>query len=169
MTAAASPGADRHRRRVREAGVPAGRLRGQEDPAALPLPHRRRRGPEGLHGRRDHGDRRRRRRSFTDNAETDDNGWTAKGFSRIGASFTNDYPQYYIAENRQYVVVRQDAEDRPVQLRLARQQAPDWVEHYPYQNGLLIWQWDTSQADNNVGAHPGAGDDPAGRRPRQAG
>ena len=32
---------------------------------------------------------------------------------------------------------------------------PDWVEHFPYQNGLLIWQWDTSQPDNNVGVHPG--------------
>ena len=31
------------------------------------------------------------------------------------------------------------------------------MEHYPYQNGLLIWQWDTSQADNNVGQHPGEG------------
>ena len=40
---------------------------------------------------------------FTDDAEGDDNGWTAKGFSRIGESFTKEYPQYYIAENRQYV------------------------------------------------------------------
>ncbi|NEE24712.1 protease, partial [Streptomyces sp. SID7982] len=31
---------------------------------------------------------------FSDNAEGDDNGWTAKGFSRIGESFTQDYPQY---------------------------------------------------------------------------
>jgi immune inhibitor A len=34
---------------------------------------------------------------------------------------------------------------------------PDWVEHYPYQNGLLIWKWDTSQLDNNTGDHPGTG------------
>ncbi|MGW1973783.1 immune inhibitor A domain-containing protein, partial [Streptomyces tubercidicus] len=26
-----------------------------------------------------------------------------------------------------------------------------------YQNGLLIWLWDTSMNDNNVSAHPGAG------------
>ena len=55
---------------------------------------------------------------FADDAEGDDNGWTPKGFSRIGESFTKDYPQYYIAENRQYVVVRQDPQGRPVQLRL---------------------------------------------------
>ena len=34
---------------------------------------------------------------------------------------------------------------------------PDWVEHYPYQNGLLIWKWDTSQQDNNTGDHAGTG------------
>jgi immune inhibitor A len=31
------------------------------------------------------------------------------------------------------------------------------VEHYPYQNGLLIWKWDTSQADDNTSQHHGEG------------
>ena len=35
--------------------------------------------------------------------------------------------------------------------------ASDWVEHFPYQNGLLIWKWDTSQKDNNTSQHPGQG------------
>ena len=26
---------------------------------------------------------------------------------------------------------------------------PDWVEHFPYQNGLLVSYWDTTQSDNN--------------------
>lgn len=34
---------------------------------------------------------------------------------------------------------------------------PDWVEHYAYQNGLLVWLWDTSQKDNNTSVHPGQG------------
>ena len=34
---------------------------------------------------------------------------------------------------------------------------PDWVETYRYQPGLLIWYWDTSYGDNNVGDHPGSG------------
>ena len=34
---------------------------------------------------------------------------------------------------------------------------PDFVEHFPYQDGLLISYWDTSQADNNTSAHPGEG------------
>lgn len=31
------------------------------------------------------------------------------------------------------------------------------MEHFPYQNGLLIWKWDTSQNDNNVSQHAGSG------------
>ena len=38
-----------------------------------------------------------------------------------------------------------------------RAAAPKKVEHYAYQNGLLIWLWDTSQMDNNVGEHAGHG------------
>ncbi|MEV0091840.1 immune inhibitor A domain-containing protein [Streptomyces sp. NPDC050738] len=93
---------------------------------------------------------------FTDNAEGDDNGWTAKGFSRIGESFTNDYPQYYIAENRQYVSYDQTLKVGPYNFGFATTR-PDWVEYYSYRPGLVIWQWDTSQADNNVSAHPGQG------------
>ncbi|MEU9090120.1 immune inhibitor A domain-containing protein [Streptomyces sp. NPDC048428] len=93
---------------------------------------------------------------FTDNAEGDDNGWTAKGFSRVGASFTKDYPQRYIAENRQYVSYDQTLKVGPYNFGFANTR-PDWVEHYPYQNGLLIWLWDSSQKDNNVSTHPGHG------------
>ncbi|MGW1109049.1 immune inhibitor A domain-containing protein [Streptomyces sp. NPDC002540] len=93
---------------------------------------------------------------FSDNAEGDDNGWTAKGFSRVGESFTKDYPQYYIAENRQYVSYDKTLEVGPYNFGFSSTR-PDWVEHYPYQTGLLIWQWDTSQKDNNVSTHPGKG------------
>ncbi|WNI15703.1 immune inhibitor A domain-containing protein [Actinacidiphila sp. ITFR-21] len=93
---------------------------------------------------------------LSDGAETDDNGWTAKGFSRIGASFTNDYPEYYVAENRQYVSYDSTLKTGPYNFGWTGTK-PDWVEHFPYQTGLLVWLWDTSQADNNVGLHPGAG------------
>jgi immune inhibitor A len=92
----------------------------------------------------------------TDGAETDDNGWTATGFSRIGASFTNDYPEFYIAENRQYVSYDTTLKVGPYNFGFLNSK-PNWVEHFPYQNGLLVWLWDTSQQDNNVGLHPGAG------------
>ncbi|WP_031087809.1 immune inhibitor A domain-containing protein [Streptomyces sp. NRRL WC-3549] len=93
---------------------------------------------------------------FTDGAEGDDNGWTAKGFSRIGESFTNDYSQYYIAENRQYVSYDKTLEVGPYNFGFSTTR-PDWVEHYAYQNGLMVWLWDTSQKDNNTSVHPGQG------------
>ncbi|WP_333777960.1 immune inhibitor A domain-containing protein [Streptomyces sp. IBSBF 3136] len=95
---------------------------------------------------------------FSDNAESADAAWTANGFSRIGASFTKDYAQYYLAENRQYVSYDKTLKVGPYNFGFSSR--PDWVEHYPYQNGLLIWKWDTSQADNNTNAtngHPGTG------------
>ncbi|MFE5394750.1 immune inhibitor A domain-containing protein [Streptomyces sp. NPDC056568] len=92
---------------------------------------------------------------FTDNAETADAAWTATGFSRVGASFTKDYAQYYLAENRQYVSYDKTLKTGPYNFGFTER--PDWVEHYPYQNGLLIWKWDTSQADNNTSQHPGTG------------
>ncbi|MEU3185899.1 immune inhibitor A domain-containing protein [Streptomyces sp. NPDC006923] len=93
---------------------------------------------------------------FTDNAEGDDAGWTPKGFSRIGESFTQEYAQYYIAENRQYVSYDKTLEVGPYNFGFS---APndDKVEHFPYQAGLLVWLWDTSQKDNNTSVHPGEG------------
>ncbi|MDX2934688.1 immune inhibitor A domain-containing protein [Streptomyces ipomoeae] len=93
---------------------------------------------------------------FSDNAESADAAWTTKGFSRIGASITDDYAQYYIAENRQYVSYDKTLKVGPYNFGFSTTR-PDWVEHYPYQNGLLIWKWDTSQADNNTSQHPGVG------------
>lgn len=34
---------------------------------------------------------------------------------------------------------------------------PDYVDHFAYQDGLLIHYWDTSQSDNNTGLHAGQG------------
>ncbi|MFJ6387630.1 immune inhibitor A domain-containing protein [Streptomyces sp. NPDC091972] len=93
---------------------------------------------------------------FSDNAETADAAWTANGFSRIGASITDDYAQYYIAENRQYVSYDKVLKVGPYNYGFSKTR-PDWVEHYAYQNGLLIWKWDTSQADDNTSQHPGEG------------
>ncbi|WP_262061051.1 immune inhibitor A [Streptomyces sp. STR69] len=93
---------------------------------------------------------------FSDNAESADAAWTAKGFSRIGSSFTDDYAQYYIAENRQYVSYDKVLKVGPYNFGFSTTR-PDWVEHYAYQNGLLIWKWDTSQADDNTSQHAGEG------------
>ncbi|MET8977926.1 immune inhibitor A domain-containing protein [Streptomyces sp. NPDC004539] len=89
---------------------------------------------------------------FSDDAESADSAWTAQGFSRTGDTYTTDHAQYYIAENRQYV-----SYDRTLKVGPMNFTAAGWVEHFPYQNGLLIWKWDTSQEDNNTSAHPGTG------------
>jgi immune inhibitor A len=92
----------------------------------------------------------------SDNAESADAAWATKGFSRIGASISDDYAQYYIAENRQYVSYDKTLKVGPYNFGFSTTR-PSWVEHYPYQNGLLIWKWDTSQKDNNTSVHPGVG------------
>ncbi|MEE1928120.1 immune inhibitor A domain-containing protein [Streptomyces sp. TRM 70351] len=91
-----------------------------------------------------------------DGAEDGDAGWTAEGFERIGESFTKTYPQYYIVENRQYTGYDKTLKTGPYNFGDTATR-PDWVEHFPYQNGMLVWLWDTSQLDNNVGVHPGEG------------
>ncbi|MFD5145552.1 immune inhibitor A domain-containing protein [Streptomyces sp. NPDC058401] len=93
---------------------------------------------------------------FTDGAENGDNGWTGKGFSRVGSGFTKEYAQYYLAENRRYVSYDKTLKVGPYNFGFANTK-PNWVEHYAYQDGLLIWQWDTSQKDNNTSQHPGSG------------
>ncbi|MED7953153.1 immune inhibitor A domain-containing protein [Streptomyces sp. BE303] len=93
---------------------------------------------------------------FTDGAENGDNGWAAKGFSRISGKFSNEYAQYYIAENRQYVSYDKTLKTGPYNFGFANSK-PNWVEHYAYQPGLLLWYWDESQSDNNVTNHPGEG------------
>ena len=92
---------------------------------------------------------------FTDDAESADSAWTADGFQRITGSVTADYAQYYVAENRQYVSYDTTLKTGPYNFGFTSR--PNWVEHFPYQNGLLIWYWDTSQTDNNVSVHPGKG------------
>ncbi|MEU3476654.1 immune inhibitor A domain-containing protein [Streptomyces sp. NPDC033754] len=93
---------------------------------------------------------------FSDGAENGDNGWVSKGFSRIAKGFSKDYEQYYIAENRQYVSYDQTLKVGPYNFGFTGDKS-SWVEHYPYQNGLLIWKWDLSQKDNNTSKHPGVG------------
>ncbi|MFJ9696755.1 immune inhibitor A domain-containing protein [Kitasatospora sp. NPDC101183] len=93
---------------------------------------------------------------FSDDVENGDNGWVADGFKRFTGSYSKDYAQYYIAENRQYVSFDQTLKTGPYNFGFGAAK-PNWVEHYAYQPGLLIWYWDESQTDNNVSVHPGHG------------
>ena len=103
-----------------------------------------------------HQDRQHRSTARSSARPRAEEGWTFDGFVTTTA-YTTPPPFFnaYIAENRQY-----DGYD--TSLRTAYNfgfvnTRPDWVETYPYQNGLLINYWDTSYDDNNVGDHPGKG------------
>ncbi len=91
-----------------------------------------------------------------DGAENPPNGWTLDGFSSVGAAFTSEYDNYYIAGHRTYVAYDQYLKTGPYNFGFLPDK-PDFVEHFAYQTGLLISYWDLSQSDNNVSVHPGAG------------
>ena len=91
-----------------------------------------------------------------DGAETSPNGWTLDGFGAVGDSVTNGYANYYIASHRDYVSFDKYLQSGPYNFGFANTK-PDWVEHFSYQDGLLVSYWDTSQSDNNTSSHPGQG------------
>lgn len=94
----------------------------------------------------------------TDGAESDA-GWTfdpaSGGFRVTTGNEVSFHFNAYVAEFRQY-------RGYDTSLRTAYNfgflnSRPDWVETFPYQDGLLISYWDTSQSDNSTSAHPGEG------------
>jgi immune inhibitor A len=93
---------------------------------------------------------------FTDGAENGSGGWTPAGFVNVGASRSIDYDNYYVASNRQYVSYDQYLKTGPYNYYDASR--PNWAEHFPYQNGLLVSYWDTSYSDNAESVHPGEGE-----------
>ena len=91
----------------------------------------------------------------TDGAETD-TGWTFDGFRTSTGSESALFPHYYVAEFRQYRGYDLSLKTGPYNFGFLNT-LPNWVEHFPYQDGLLISYWDTSQGDNNTSQHPGQG------------
>ncbi|OLF07120.1 protease [Actinophytocola xinjiangensis] len=92
---------------------------------------------------------------FTDGAEDGANGWTLNGFRTTQAVETELFDNFYIASNRTYESYDQYMEHGPYNAGFPDR--PDWVEHFPYETGLHVWYWDTSQSDNNTSQHPGEG------------
>lgn len=73
---------------------------------------------------------------------------------------------YYIAENRTYTDYDSTLKTGPYNFGWLDSR-PNWVERFPYQNGLLVWYVDESQKDNNTITHPGHGLDlPVDARPK---
>ena len=94
--------------------------------------------------------------TFTDDVEAGDNGWTADGFTRMSGSVSKVVPQFYLAENRVYSGYDATLKTGPYNFGWADTK-PDWVERFPYQNGLLVWYSDGACTDNNTISHPGCG------------
>jgi immune inhibitor A len=93
---------------------------------------------------------------FSDGAEDGENGWTADGFSIVGSSLGSvDYDQFYIAAWRTYTSYDKYLKTGP--YNFGDPSRPDWVDHFSYEQGLLISYWDTYYTDNNTSEHPGSG------------
>ncbi len=84
-------------------------------------------------------------------------GWASTGWTSVGATVTTAHDNYYIASYRNYLSFDKYLQSGPYNFGWLNTNG-DKVEHFPYQDGLLISYWDTSQADNNTGVHPGAGE-----------
>ncbi|WP_211340883.1 immune inhibitor A domain-containing protein [Xylanimonas allomyrinae] len=82
--------------------------------------------------------------------------WSGDGFVAAGATYETSHPGYYIAANRTYVSYDQYLKTGPYFFGYGAA-LPNKVDHFAYQQGLLISYWDTSVADNDTVVHPGSG------------
>jgi len=93
---------------------------------------------------------------FSDDVEAGDNGWVANGFTRMTGSTTKTVSHFYLAENRTYTGYDSTLKTGPYNFGWGTTK-PDWVERFPYQNGMLVWYVDGEYTDNNTIAHQGHG------------
>jgi immune inhibitor A len=92
-----------------------------------------------------------------DDAESDF-GWDFAGFIQTTGTEVNYYSNYYVAAYRQYRGYDESLQTGPYVFGFGGIPGlENTVDHYPYQDGLLISYWDTSQEDNNTSDHPGEG------------
>ncbi|HEY5984006.1 MAG TPA: immune inhibitor A domain-containing protein [Anaerolineales bacterium] len=89
-----------------------------------------------------------------DGAESDA-GWTFGGFRVTTGTEDKLFNEYYLAEYRTYKGY--DAGLKTGPYYFGYPSTPDFVDHFPYQDGMLLHLWDTSQPDNNTRTHPGLG------------
>lgn len=89
-------------------------------------------------------------------AEADETAWTFDGFVTTTGSESRSYFNAYVLENRQYLGYDKSLKTGPYNFGWLSTK-PNLVEHFPYQDGLLISYWNSQYTDNNVGDHPGEG------------
>ena len=96
----------------------------------------------------------------TDGAETDA-GWTynpTSGFHVSTGTESKLFNQYYVAEYRTYKGYDRTLKVGPYYFGyLNNPLLGNFVDHFAYQDGMLINYWDTSQKNNQTRLHPGQG------------
>ncbi|GIG58825.1 protease [Longispora fulva] len=93
---------------------------------------------------------------FSDDAESTDAGWTAKGFTRFDGTIHYDREHFYLVENRQYVGYDKTLKTGPYNFGWGDTK-PDWVERFAFNPGIVVWYVNGAYGDNNTSAHPGFG------------
>ncbi len=92
-----------------------------------------------------------------DGAESDA-GWAFDGFISTTGTITQSFFNAYFAEYRNYGGYDDGLRTGPYNFGFGNNPAlGNWVEHFPYQDGLLVWYYDTSFPDNNVGDNCASG------------
>ncbi|MEV6523348.1 immune inhibitor A domain-containing protein [Longispora sp. NPDC051575] len=94
--------------------------------------------------------------AFSDDAETDNGGWTSKGFTRFDGTLRYEREHFYLVENRQYVGYDSTLKTGPYNFGFRNTKA-DWVERYAFNPGIVVWYINGAYGDNNTTAHPGYG------------
>jgi len=89
-----------------------------------------------------------------------DAGWTYApegGFRVTTGTESSLHFNAYVAEWRTYWGYDESLRDGPYTFGYWEPPLWDWVDHYAYQDGLLLTYWDDSQTDNDTSQHPGQG------------
>jgi immune inhibitor A len=95
--------------------------------------------------------------STTDDVENGAGAWAAAGGMQIINGTTSRQVQdMYLVENRTYGGYDDTLRTGPYNFGWANTR-PDWVERFPYQNGMLVWFANGEFVDNNTSSHPGGG------------
>jgi immune inhibitor A len=93
----------------------------------------------------------------TDDVESGAGPWTAGGgFRIIDGTTSRQVQDMYFAENRTYSGYDSTLRQGPYNFGWGDSR-PDWVERFPYQNGMLVWFSNGEYTNNNTSSHPGAG------------
>jgi immune inhibitor A len=92
--------------------------------------------------------------AFTDDVEAGVGAWTTDGWNRFTGTSSRTAEHFYLAEYRTFTGYDKNLKTGPYNFGFANTK-PNWVEKFPFQDGLLVWYVNYAFDDNNTSAHPG--------------